>query len=79
MYWPAWAGGVPRAYTFFSVRVGDTLSIHSELGALVKWVEEGKLRVDVDSVHGFDREGVMSAYARIMTGKAKGKVVVRVS
>lgn len=79
MCWPAWAGGVPRAYTFFSVRVEDTQSIQPELGSLVKWVDEGKLRVDVDSIHGFDREGVMSAYARIMTGKAKGKVVVRVS
>ena len=72
-------GGVPRAYKFFSVMVGDTESIESELEMLVKWVEEGKLRVDVDSVHGFDREGVMTAYARIMTGKARGKVIVRVS
>ena len=46
---------------------------------LVKWVEEGKLRVDVDSVHGFDREGIMTAYARIMMGKARGKVTIQVS
>ena len=59
--------------------VGDTESIESELEMLLKWVEEGQLRVDVDSVHGFDREGVMTAYARIMTGKARGKVIVRVS
>ena len=39
----------------------------------------GKLRVDVDSVHGFDRDGVMAAYRCIGTGKAKGKVVVRAS
>ena len=78
-YWPAWAGGVPRAYKMFGVMVGDTESIENELKTLVKWVEEGKLRVDVDSVYGFDREGCMSAYARIMTGKARGKVVVRVS
>lgn len=76
---PVWAGGVPRAYRFFSVRVGDSLSIQDELGTLAKWVEEGILRVDVDSVHGFDSKGVMSAYACIMTGKAKGKVVVKVS
>lgn len=38
-----------------------------------------KLRVDVDSVHGFERDGTMAAYERIMTGKARGKVVVRVS
>ena len=79
MFWPAWAGGVPRAYKMFSVMVGDTESIESELETLLKWVNEGNLRVDVDSVHGFDREGVMSAYARIMTGKARGKVIVRVS
>ena len=58
--------------------LGDTESIESKLKMLVKWVEEEKLRVDVNSVHGFDRDGVMSAYACIITGKARGKVIVRV-
>ena len=59
--------------------VGDTESIESKLEMLVKWVEEGKLRVDVDSVHGFNREGIMTVYAHIMMGKARGKVTIRVS
>ena len=58
---------------------GDTKSIESELKMLVKWVEEGKFRVDVDSVHGFNKEGVMSVYACIMMGKARGKVIIHVS
>lgn len=39
----------------------------------------GTVRMEIDSVHAFDREGVMTAYERIMSGKARGKVVVRVS
>jgi NADPH:quinone reductase-like Zn-dependent oxidoreductase len=76
--WPTWAGGVPRSFKFFAIQLSDTERI-DELGLLSKWVDDGKLRVDVDSIHGFDRDGVMAAYECIMTGKAKGKVVVRVS
>ena len=38
----------------------------------------GKLTVCVDSVHEWDKEGLMGAYAKLQTGKVKGKVVVRV-
>jgi hypothetical protein len=37
---------------------------------------QGKLKVVVDSVHGF--EDVLGAYERIMTSRATGKVVVKV-
>lgn len=39
----------------------------------------GTLKIEIDSVHAFDREGVMRAYELIMSGKVRGKVVVRVS
>lgn len=74
-----WAGGVPRAFKFFSVQIADDESLERELTELAGWTEDGTLRVEVDSVHAFDREGVMTAYERIMSGKARGKVVVRVT
>lgn len=39
----------------------------------------GALRPLVDSVHSFDRDGVMKAYERIMSKRAVGKVVIKVA
>ncbi|KAF7978118.1 hypothetical protein HWV62_1541 [Athelia sp. TMB] len=74
-----WAGGVPRQFKMFSVQIADDYSLERELNELVGWTADGALRVEVDSVHGFDKEGVMAAYGRMMAGKARGKVIVRVS
>ncbi|KZP20809.1 NAD(P)-binding protein [Athelia psychrophila] len=74
-----WAGGVPRTFRFLSVQVADDESLERELAELAGWTQDGTLRMEIDSVHAFDRAGVMTAYERVMSGKARGKVVVRVS
>jgi NADPH:quinone reductase-like Zn-dependent oxidoreductase len=38
----------------------------------------GTVKPVVDSVFSFDPEGVMKAYERMMSGRAKGKVIVSV-
>jgi NADPH:quinone reductase-like Zn-dependent oxidoreductase len=48
----------------------------SDLKALADLVTEGKLKPLVDSVYSFD--DVHAAYERIMTSRARGKVVVKV-
>ncbi|KAF7970755.1 hypothetical protein HWV62_23166 [Athelia sp. TMB] len=78
-WWPAWAGGVPRTFKLCGVRIAENESLERELHELAGWAEAGTLRVDVDSVHGFDKAGVMAAYARVMSGRVRGKVIVRVS
>lgn len=48
----------------------------SDLQAMADLLAEGKIKPIVDSVHSFD--DVHKAYERIMTGRATGKVVVKV-
>lgn len=64
-------GGVPRRYAFLSGRA--TREDHEEVKRLV---EEGKLKVPLDSV--WEMEEALGAYERIESQRAKGKVVVRV-
>ena len=45
---------------------------------LAKWAVDGTIKVQVDSVHKFDRAGVLAAYERIMTEAASGKVFIEV-
>ncbi|KAF8744586.1 Zinc-binding dehydrogenase, partial [Rhizoctonia solani] len=71
--WPRWLGGVPRHHETI---VGLT-SIDKCLSEITKLVNDGQLRPLVDSVHSFDE--VLNAYDRIITRRAKGKVVVTIN
>lgn len=68
---PTWLGGVPRRYITFS-----TPPAHDDNVYLIQLMEEGRLRVPVDSI--FDMEDAVSAYERIATKRARGKVLVKV-
>jgi NADPH:quinone reductase-like Zn-dependent oxidoreductase len=68
---PTWLGGVPRRYIAFS-----TPPAHDPTVYLARLVEEGSLRIPVDSI--FDMEDALRAYERIATKRARGKVVVKV-
>ncbi|EXJ64137.1 hypothetical protein A1O7_00473 [Cladophialophora yegresii CBS 114405] len=68
---PTWLGGVPRRYIMFSTPPARDDAVY-----LAPLIEEGRLRVPVDSV--FDMEDGVSAYERIATKRARGKVVVKV-
>ncbi|KAG1756458.1 NAD(P)-binding protein [Suillus paluster] len=68
---PSFLGGVNTKWTMVSVTHKP-----QDLAKLRDLVAEGKLKLVVDSVYGF--EDVLSAYERIMTSRATGKVVVKV-
>lgn len=70
-WWPAWLGGVPRRYVMFS-----TPPTKEDAVVLIKLVEEGKLKISVDSV--FSMEDAISAYERVATKRARGRVMVKV-
>lgn len=72
MLLPGFLGGVRRRYKFFLMSASK-----SRLEAINKLVTEGKLRPPVDSVYSFG--DVLKAYERIMSSRARGKVVVNVS
>ncbi|KII89280.1 hypothetical protein PLICRDRAFT_139690 [Plicaturopsis crispa FD-325 SS-3] len=69
---PAWLGGTRRAWRLVGMLENDP----EALEALRALAADGRLKPVVDSVYAF--EDVQAAYARIMTRRAKGKVVVRV-
>ncbi|KAJ5177242.1 uncharacterized protein N7482_003119 [Penicillium canariense] len=72
MFLPTCLGGVPRRYIMFSTPPARDDAIY-----LVRLIEDGHVRIPVDSV--FDMEDAVSAYERIATKRARGKVVVKVS
>lgn len=67
---PSFLGGVDAKWTMVGVAHKP-----QDLAKLRDLVAEGKLKVMVDSVYGF--EDALGAYERIMTSRATGKVVVK--
>ncbi|KAK0268853.1 zinc ion binding [Friedmanniomyces endolithicus] len=68
---PIWLGGIPRQYIMF-----PTPPTKDDALMLVKMVEEGELKVAVDSV--FEMEDAVQAYERVATKRARGRAVIRV-
>lgn len=69
--WPSFLGGVNAKWSMVSVTHNP-----QDLAKLCDLVTEGKLKLVVDSVYEF--EDALSAYERLMTLRATGKVVVKV-
>jgi len=69
--WPRLLGGTPRIYTF-----QQTNPDQKTIQYLIRLVEEEKLIVIIDKV--FEMEDALQAYDRILSQRAKGKVVVRI-
>ncbi|KAF8590536.1 NAD(P)-binding protein [Ramaria rubella] len=69
--WPGWLGGTRRQHRTIAVR-----NYKADLDAIGDLVAEGNVKPLVDSTYAF--EDVHKAYDRIMTGRAKGKVIVTV-
>jgi len=72
MFWPSFFGGTNRRYKFML-----TNATRARMDALTKLATEGKLRPPIDSEYPFS--DVLKAYEKIMSLRARGKVVVNVS
>ncbi|KPV75591.1 uncharacterized protein RHOBADRAFT_44098 [Rhodotorula graminis WP1] len=68
---PGFLGGVPRKYVF-----GLSTADRKSFAEVEELVRTGKIRPIVDSVFPFDE--ALKAYERQMSGRAQGKIVVRV-
>ncbi|KAH8768414.1 reticulon-4-interacting protein 1, mitochondrial precursor [Diaporthe sp. PMI_573] len=71
MILPGFLGGGKRKYVLIMAKANS-----ATFEQLTKWVQEGKVRAVLDST--FEFEDVPKAFERIKTGRARGKVVVRV-
>jgi len=71
MLLPGFLGGGKRPYQMLMTKPSA-----DELAQLAEWFKEGKLKGVLDSV--FEWEDAPKAFEKLKTGRAKGKVVVRV-
>ncbi|KAJ9616650.1 hypothetical protein H2200_000369 [Cladophialophora chaetospira] len=71
-FWPSFLGGGKRkSQGFFTQAKPD------QLLKITDWMKEGKVKTLVDERFSFDR--VPDAFAKLKTGRAKGKILVEVS
>ncbi|KAJ9123876.1 hypothetical protein QFC22_000664 [Naganishia vaughanmartiniae] len=68
---PAFLGGTSRKFKMITMHWDE-----NGMKQMTKLMEQGKLRVPIDERYASDNQGVLAAYEKIMTNKAKGKIIV---
>jgi NADPH:quinone reductase-like Zn-dependent oxidoreductase len=71
-YMPAWLGGGQRAAMFLRRN-----SSEGDFAKIAQWIAEGKLRPVIEKVYAL--EEAAEAFARLKTGRSKGKLVIKVT
>ena len=74
MVWPGFLGGGQRPFEFLGVENKE-----DHFKEIAGWMAEGKVKALVDEVYGMEDKGPVRAFERLKTGRAKGKIVVRVA
>ncbi|KAH1300946.1 hypothetical protein KXX11_004685, partial [Aspergillus fumigatus] len=70
--WPGFLGGGRRKYVIFMMK-----SNQRDIATLGEWMQQGKLRVEVDST--YELEDAVKAFAKLRSGRARGKIIIHVS
>lgn len=73
-FWPGFLGGGKRPFKFIGVA-----SKADELTKIGEWMAEGKVKAVIDETFGLDDKGAPRAYQKLKTGRAKGKILVRMT
>ncbi|KAL3476294.1 hypothetical protein BJX99DRAFT_228237 [Aspergillus californicus] len=71
---PRFLGGGRRRYVPLMLE-----NSKQDLEIVARFLQEKKVRVVVDSVVGFSSEEVIAAYKKLRSGRARGKIIVRLS
>lgn len=74
MMWPRFLGGGNTKFEFLGVE-----SNYEQFKQIGQWMQEGKVKVITDEVFGMEDEGPVKAFERMRTGRAKGKILVRIA
>ncbi|CAF9935133.1 hypothetical protein IMSHALPRED_010119 [Imshaugia aleurites] len=74
MMWPGFLGGGKRSFIFLGL--ANNYDHFKEIG---EWMAQGKVKALIDEVYGMEDKGPIKAFERLRTGRAKGKIVVRVA
>lgn len=73
LFQPKWLGGTSVPFKMCWLEAEKE---HDSLVRMAKWLEEGTIKPVIDSEYSF--EDVPKGYERILSGRAKGKIVVNV-
>lgn len=71
---PTWLGGTPLRFKVVGLKAEQDKDLLEQLRV---WMEEGKVKAVIDSEYAF--EDAQKAYEKIMSGRSKGKVVLKVT
>lgn len=74
MVWPGFLGGGKRPFEFLALANNQ-----EHFRDIVGWMAQGKVKALIDEVYGMEDKGPIRAFERLKTGRAKGKIVVRVA
>ena len=74
MMWPGILGGGQRPFEFLGLA-----NNYDQFQEIAGWMAEGKVKALIDEVYGMEDKGPVKAFERLRTGRAKGKIVVRVA
>jgi len=72
--WPKLLGGGETRFEF--IHVANNYEQYEQIG---QWMQEGKVKAITDEAFEMEDKGPIKAFERVKTGRAKGKVVVRVT
>lgn len=72
LYVPSWLGGGRRAASFLRRK-----SSEGDFAKIAQWIVKGKLRPVIEKVYALDEAA--EAFARLKTGRSKGKLVIKMS
>ncbi|KAH8696649.1 hypothetical protein BGW36DRAFT_360468 [Talaromyces proteolyticus] len=73
-YWPSWLGGGKRPWEFMNLV--NKPEDYAKLGRLM---QEGKVRPYVDEVFGMQDKGPVRAFAKLRTGRTRGKIIIKIA
>ena len=74
MMWPGFLGGGQRPFEFLGLA-----NNYYQFQEIAGWMAQGKVKALIDEVYGMEDKGPVRAFERLRTGRAKGKIVVRVA
>lgn len=72
--WPRFLGGGTTKFEIVGV-----VNNYDQAMQIGQWMQEGKVKAVTDEVFGMEDKGPVKAFGKLKTGRAKGKVVVRVA
>ena len=74
MMWPGFLGGGKRPFEFLGLENNQ-----EHFQDILGMIAQGKVKALIDEVYGMEDKGPVRAFERLKTGRAKGKIVVRVA